>query len=681
MKYANGILALCATLLAGCSADDAAIVACSPDGRNTVELRLVDGRPLWSATRDGQPLVTPSRLGFVLAQGDTLGTGLRHVGHVQRSVDEVWVQPWGECDTVRDRATEVRATFERDDRWPHRLEVTVRAGDDGVAFRLAIPEEAEGGELLVMDELSEFAFADDLEAWGVGAYQWNRYEYLTEHGPLSAIDSMHTPLTLRRADGAHFLLHEAALTDYASMALVRRGTTTLKADLVPWSDGVRVRAENGLVTPWRMLATGDDLGDLVESTLDLKLNEPSRIADPSWIRPMKYVGIWWEMHLFTKTWGSGPLHGATTERAMRLVDFAAEHGIGGVLVEGWNTGWDGDWIANGDIFSFTTPHPDFDIGEVVRYAKGKGVELIGHHETGAGVDNYERQLDAALSFYDSLGIHSIKTGYVGHGQAVKRIDENGVERREWHHGQYMVRHYRKVTEAAVARRMMLDVHEPIKDTGIRRTWPNLMTREGARGQEFNAWGEDGGNPPDHTVLLAQTRLLSGPMDYTPGIFELLFEKERPDNRVNSTLAHQLALYVVLYSPLQMLPDLPENYLARPEAFRFLLDVPVDWSETVGVAGEMGEYQVTARRERGGPDWYLGAITNGDGRELTLPLSFLDPATPYVAELYRDGEGADWKTDPYAFATVERPATAVDTLRLALAPGGGAAVRFRAVTGR
>lgn len=681
MKHAIASLALLAALLAGCASSDRAIVALSPDGRVSVELRLEDGRPLWSASRDGRAVVTPSRLGFVLAGDDTLGTNLRYVGHVSRTIDESWVQPWGECDTLRDRATEVRATFERDGRWPHRLEVTLRASDDGVAFRLAIPEESDSGRLDVADELSEFAFAEDLEAWGVGAYQWNRYEYLTEHGPLSAIDSMHTPLTLRAADGSCYLLHEAALTDFASMTLVRRGATTLKADLVPWSDGARVHALGRLVTPWRMLAMGDDIGDLVESTLELKLNEPSRLDDVSWIRPMKYTGIWWEMHLFTASWGSGPTHGATTDRAKRVVDFAARNGLGGVLVEGWNTGWDGDWIANGDIFSFTTAHPDFDIGEVVRYAKERGVEIIGHHETGAGIDNYERQLDAALAFFDSLGIHTIKTGYVGHGQAVRRIDETGVERREWHHGQYMVRHYRRVTEAAAARHMMLDVHEPIKDTGVRRTWPNLMTREGARGQEFNAWGENGGNPPDHTVLLSQTRLLSGPMDYTPGIFELLYEKERPDNRVNSTLAQQLALYVVLYSPLQMLPDLPEHYEARPDAFRFLREVPVDWSETRGVAGEIGQYQVTARRERGGDDWFLGAITNERDRDLALPLDFLAVGRPYVAEVYRDGDGGDWKKNPYAFATQERAVSSSDTLRLWLAPGGGAAVRFRALAAK
>jgi len=685
MKHANSITALLALLLAGCS-EPPAITAMSPDGRNALSLRLDDGVPRWSLVRDGRDLVKPSRLGFVLAGGDTLGADLRYVGHVQRYLDEAWVQPWGERDTVLDRATEVRATFARAARWPHRLEIALRAYDDGVAFRLAIPREAEGDSLLVMDELSEFAFAEDLRAWWIRAYQWNRYEYLTEQGPLSTADSTITPLTLQAADGSCYAVHEAALTDYPSMTLVRRGTadrgaTTFKADLVPWSTGVRAYARGELVTPWRTLVTADDPGGLIESTLELNLNEPSRIADCSWIKPMKYTGIWWEMHLFTKTWAGGPLHGATTANAERVIDFAARCGLGGVLVEGWNTGWDGDWIANGEIFDFTEPHPDFDIGEVVRYAKAKGVELIGHHETGAGIDNYERQLDAALAFYDSLGIHAVKTGYVGHGKAIKRVDEHGDTQLEWHHGQYMVRHYRKVTEAAAARRMMLDIHEPIKDTGIRRTWPNEMTREGARGQEFNAWSEDGGNPPDHTVLLAHTRLLAGPMDYTPGIFDLLYEEERPQNRVMTTLAHQLALYVVLYSPLQMLPDLPENYEARPEAFRFLRDVPVDWSETRAAGGEIGKWVATARRERGGPDWYLGAITGSDGRELALPLAFLDPRTPYTAEIYRDGEGADWRDAPYAFEVEERPATAADTLRLTLGAGGGAAVRFRALKTR
>jgi alpha-glucosidase len=463
------------------------------------------------------------------------------------------------------------------------------------------------------------------------------------------------------------------------MTLAGAPNNTLLCDLVSWSDGVKVRGATPFQTPWRTIQIAEKAGDLITSYLILNLNEPNKLGDVSWVHPGKYVGIWWGMHLGTYTWGSGPRHGATTENAKRYIDFAARYGFPGVLIEGWNVGWDGEWTSHGDLFSFTTPYDDFDIEEVTAYAAAKGVQIIGHHETGAAVANYERQMEDAFAFYRALGIDTVKTGYVGWGQGIKRRDEAGnLVGLEWHHGQYMVQHYRKVVETAARYHIMLDVHEPIKDTGIRRTYPNMMTREGARGQEYNAWGGDGGNPPEHTTILPFTRLLAGPMDFTPGIFDLLFNEARPNNRVNTTLAKQLALYVVIYSPLQMAADLPENYEGHP-AFQFIVDVPVDWQDTQVLNAQIGDYVTIVRQDRNSEDWYLGSITDENGRTLEAPLTFLDSDRKYVAEIYADAAAADWATNPLP---VEIDRVLVDRntiLSLKLAPGGGQAIRIRPAT--
>lgn len=648
----------------------------SPDGRNQIRVSMEkDGHPFYEVLRDGVYMIEHSRLGMVLADEVDLSSAFRLVETRQTERRESWTQPWGEVAEVVDHCATGTVELVQNNTG-HRLLLHARAYDDGVAFRYELPAQPSlPAEFELMDERSEFHFAMDPEAWWIPAYWWNRYEYLTQNSALSEMGPAHTPVTLQTGLGTCLVLHEAALTDYAGMTLKQTGGRRFEADLVPWSDGVKVRGTLPLLSPWRVLMLADSPAKLLENTVLLNLNEPSKIADTSWIRPAKYMGIWWELHLGTASWGSGPQHGATTERAKHMIDFAARNGLDGVLVEGWNTGWDGDWIANGELFNFTEAHPDFNMDEVARHAREQNVELVGHHETAASIGNYERQLDDALDYYMDHGIEYIKTGYVNHGQQIRRMDEAGEEQLEWHHGQYMVRHYRRVTEEAARRGIMLCVHEPIHDTGIRRSWPNLLSREGARGQEFNAWGARGGNPVDHAVLLATTRLLAGPMDYTPGIFDLLFEEEKPHNRVNSTLAHQLALYVVLYSPLQMLPDLPANYEARPEAFQFLLDVPVDWAETRGLAGEIGDYIVVARKDRNSEDWYLGAIAGHEAREVTLPLDFLDPGTRWQARLYRDGEAADWRSNPYEFISEERLVDSADTLTLRLAAGGGTAIRF------
>jgi alpha-glucosidase len=498
---------------------------------------------------------------------------------------------------------------------------------------------------------------------------------LYSNSPVSVIDSVQTPLTMQTRSGTFLVIHEANLVDYARMNLRggRMENRTLHAALAPWADGSKVKGHTPFVTPWRTIQIADRAGDLSPAVLGLNLNPPNVLPSTDWIKPMKYVGIWWGMHVGTMTWASGPKHGATTANTKRYIDFAAANGIGGVLVEGWNIGWDGDWIANRNAFSFTQPYPDYDLKGLAAYAKQKGVKLIAHNETSGGIENYERQMDSAFALYHSLGIDAIKTGYV----------TDTVGGGHSHHGQFMVRHYRKVIETAAKYGIMLDVHEPIHDTGERRTYPNMMSREGARGQEYNAWGAEGGNPPEHETNLFFTRMLAGPMDFTPGIFDILIERgtgrpRRPDEpRIRTTLAKQLALYIVLYSPLQMAADLPENYEHQP-AFQFIRDVAVDWDTTRVIDGRIGDYVIVARKERDKPNWFIGAITDEEGRTFDVPLSFLTKGQSYIAEIYADGRNANWLTNPLPVAISRRTVTSTSRLHLVLAPGGGQAIRIRLV---
>jgi len=645
--------------------------AASPDGRLEVAIGLDgDGAPHYRVERDGREVLRPSRLGFEFRAAPALREGFEVEDVGRREVDERWTPPWGETAEVRSRCSELRAML-REREGGRRLEAVVRVFDDGLGLRLEIPRQAGLERVEITGELTEFALAGNHRAWWIPAYREDRFELLYSSSPASTLGTVHTPLTLESADGLHLALHEAALDDYASMTLSGSRELVLDVELVPWADGGKVRGETPIRTPWRTLLVADDAGGLLESTLSLRLNEPSRMEETDWIRPMKYVGIWWGMHIGRYTWAPGPRHGATTERAKRYVDFAAEHGLGGVLVEGWNVGWTGTWWEDGTKFDFTEPTPDFDLAEVVRYARERGVEIIGHHETSAAVEHYEERMEEAFAFYRELGIRVVKTGYVG-----ERTRDG-----EWHHGQRMVRHHRRVAEAAARHGIALDVHEPVKDTGERRTWPNVLTREGARGQEYNAWSVDGGNPPEHETILAFTRMLSGPMDFTPGIFDLTVERGRGPRgdraRVNTTLAKQLALYVVLYSPLQMAADLPENYEGHP-AFAFLRDVPVDWSETRVPHGRIGDYVTVVRRERDGPDWYLGSITDEEGRTLELELDFLAPDLEYEAEIYRDAPRAHWRDSPHEIEVRRERVVPGDRMVMGLAPGGGQAVRFRAL---
>jgi len=631
-----------------------------------------EGGLYYSVSRDGRPILLPSRLGFVFRGGDSLYTGLRITGSSRASHDETWTQPWGEVARVRDHHQELRVRVAEQGGRQRRFAVVFRVFDDGVGFRYEVSDSAgfEGYEM--MDELTEFAFADNARAWWIPSTccDPDRQERLYSSGPLSRLDSVQTPLTLQTAAGVQVVIHEAALTDYAGMYLVRTGNRTLRAFLPRWADGVAVRGTAPFQTPWRTLQLADRPEDLAPSVLGLNLNPPSVIQDTRWIHPMKYDGIWWGMHLNTMTWPAGPHHGATTANTRRYLDFAAANGLGGTLVEGWNLGWELPWFGGRGHFSYTQSYPDFDLPGLAAYARQKGITLIGHHETGSNVENYEQQLDSAMALYRRVGVGAVKTGYVG----------DFTELGHAHQGQYMVRHQRHVLETAARYGIMLDVHEPIKDTGERRTWPNMMSREGARGQEYNAWGGEGGNPPEHETILFFTRMLAGPMDFTPGIFDLLLTstghaRTPEEARPRTTLAKQLALYVVLYSPLQMAADLPENYAGQP-GFQFIRDVAVDWDTTRVIQGRIGDYVIVARKQKGADSWFLGAITDEEARTFDVPLDFLAPGHRYVAEVYADGPGANWRDNPLPVAISRRDVTSASRLHIVLAPGGGQAIRIR-----
>lgn len=639
----------------------------SPDGRLEVDFAVDKGEAVYRASYKGKPIIDRSLLGFRFKDREPLVSGLVLSETTRTATNATWEQPWGERRVVRDQSNGLIATVEAPDGLQLRIEF--RVFDDGFGFRYVLPGET-SDRFVISDEVTQFAFAQNYRAWWIPAYREKFSEYEYSRSALSALPAVQTPLTLE-GDGVAMAVHEAALVDYASMnlRLVADNTKTLKADLSPWSNGDLVRGHGGLVTPWRAVLVADSAAKLADSTLILNLNEPNRLGDASWAKPMKYIGIFWGMHIGKYTWEPGPDHGATTARALQYIDWAATHGIPGVLFEGWNKGWDApQWWLNGHShFIQNEAAADFDMDAVAAHAKARGVEIVGHHETGAQVQDYLRQLEPALNYYDRYGIKAIKLGYVG-----TRHDMV-----EWPDGQYAVENFQQVVEAAARHHIAVFPHEPVKDTGLRRTWPNLMSREGARGQEYNGGSPDTGNSPDHLAIVPFTRMLSGPFDYTPGVFNFDYRDKRPNNRVPSTLAQQLALFVVIYSPVQMAVDLPENYEGNP-AFQFIRDVPTDWEQSRTLAGQIGEYVVTARQARSGKDWFLGALTNDTARNLTVSLDFLERGKRYEAQIYADGPGADWRTAPERILLKRKIVTAKSVLTLSLASGGGQAIRFRAL---
>lgn len=661
---------LCSLLLAACSATNIETLQ-SPDGALTLTAGVKDGKPYYTLAQGTETLISPSNLGFTLNNGPLSDNfKLKEVHH--STFDETWAQPWGEEIEVRNHYNELTLDLEEQDGLKRRLSIVFRLFDDGLGFRYIFPEQENLKDFTILDEETEYAFPQDARAWSIPTNSTKYYEAIYTPSPLSQKDTVSTPVTLEVNDSLYMVLHEANLTDYASLNLTPKAKSgkdtkdaavTLHAALTPWSTGEKVFATAPFVTPWRTIIVAKKPGDLILSRLMLNLNEPCKLEDTSWIEPGRYVGIWWGMHMETYTWAQGPKHGATTANTMRYIDFAAKHGFSGVLVEGWNYGWDGDWTQEGDKFSFTKPYPDYDLKKLADYARQKGVRLIAHNETGGAATNYEQQLDSAYTLYRSLGINAVKTGYVN----------PMLDHKELQHSQYGVRHYRKVIETAARYGIMVDNHEPAMPSGLQRTYPNLMTQEGVRGQEYNAWSSDGGNPPAHTCTLPFTRGLAGPMDFTPGIFNFN-NPVFPNTHPQTTLAKQLALSVVLFSPLQMAADMIENYENQP-AFSFITSCPTIWSETVVPNAKIGDYVTIARKDRNSENWFVGSITNAEARTLSLPLSFLDKEVSYKATIYEDGAGADYKTNPYPVKISEQEVTANSIMTLQLAPGGGTAIRI------
>lgn len=676
MKSCYIFLSIC---LWGILSTEAKTQVASPNGRNVVNVFSREDGLFYSLKRDGRDILLPSRLGFLLNNQDQLRDGLIVTSEVESTFDETWTQPWGEIAKVRNHYNESKWTIKDKRKQDRYFYVVVRAFDDGVGFRYEIPEQSGiKKDIVIMDELTEFNFADNPKAWWIpyDVARLDRSEMLWSSSPLSRLGHVQTPLTTQSRDGKTFIvIHEADLVDYPRMFLSGQGleSRTLTAALASMKNGVKVRSRLPLVTPWRTLQIADRATDLVPSVLGLNLNPPNTLGDVSWVKPMKYVGIWWGMHIGTMTWSSGEKHGATTENTKRYIDFAAKNKIGGVLVEGWNLGWDGDWIENRNAFSFTKPYPDYDLLGLAQYAAEKGVRIIAHNETSGGIENYEKQMEDAFALYNKLGIDAIKSGYVA----------DNIGDGDSHYSQTAVRHHRKVLATAAKYKIGLNVHEPIHDTGERRTFPNMMTREGARGQEYNAWSGDGGNPPEHESILFFTRMLTGPMDFTPGIFDILIKrptgKARGPNETypRTTLAKQLALYVVLWSPLQMAADLIENYHDQP-AFQFIRDVAVDWENTRVLHGSIGDYVVVARQEKNTDNWFIGAITDEEARTFDVDLSFLPAGKKYVAEIYADAPEANGFTNPLPIVISKIDVTSLAKLAIKMAPAGGQAIRLKAL---
>ncbi len=653
-------------LLIACKPEKEEVAITSPNLKLQLIFKLYNGDPSYRLILNGKPVLLESELGFKLKDIPSFNSGFSLLGKKINTVNSSWEQPWGEVKTIQNNYCELILFLQEVEGAHRKMNIIFRLYNDGLGFRYEFPEQDNLDEFQITEERTRFVLPANDTVWWIPAYKKERYEYLYRETQISDMDTAHTPLTIKTTDGLYLSFHEAALYDFPSYTVYSPDTGILALDLVPWKNGIKAYVKTPFATPWRTIQVAENPGDLITSYLILNLNDSCKIDDVSWIRPAKYIGIWWGMHIDKYTWGSGPKHGATTRNTMKYIDFAAKYGFNGVLVEGWNQGWDGDWIANGKIFSFTKAYPDFNLPKIAAYAKEKGVSLIGHHETSAHTENYEAQMEEAYKLYEDMGVQYVKSGYVG-GKLF-----NG----EWHHGQFAVRHYQKTVELAAKHHIMLDIHEPIKDCGLRRTWPNLMTREGARGMEWDAWGPDGGNPPNHVPTLVFTRLLAGPMDFTPGIFDMEIPS-KPNNRVNTTLAKQLAYYVVLYSPLQMAADLPENYEGKP-AFQFIVDVPCDWEETKVLNGSVGEYVTIVRKDRNSNDWYLGSITNELARSFTFRLNFLDRNQDYEAKIYADGDSANWRTNPLPIKILDRIVTHKDTLQINLMPGGGQAVRFSPV---
>lgn len=692
MKYASFdtmVLILIVTILAtNLTADAQQVYSVASPGK-TIQLTVqqtADGGLLYSLVCKGKPVIKPSQLGLVLSKPQVALRQFTVVAADSLLHDDTWKPVWGEVSEVRNNYRELILQLKDKSGSGIVVHVVFRVFNDGIGFRYIFPKQEAVNHFVVDAEQTQFALTGDHTAfWIPGDYDSNEYLYNTT--TLSGINAyaaaakekdiavtalfdanaVQTPLMLKTADGLYINLHEAALRIYPAMNLVLdKSNFTFTAQLVPDVMGNKAYVQTPFQTPWRTIIVSDKAADLLASKIILNLNDPAVIDDVSWIKPQKYVGMWWEMHIGKANWQlAGGKHGANTNNVKTYIDFAAEHGFDGVLVEGWNEGWE-DWFGNWkeDVFDFVTPYPDYDINALTAYAQSKGVKLIMHHETSGSVTNYERWMDTAYRFMVNHGMNTVKTGYVG------RI----IPRGEHHDGQWMVKHYERVLQKAAGYHIMVVAHEPVRPTGLHRTFPNFLAAEAARGSEFNN-APALGIPPEHTTILPFTRLMGGPMDFTPGFFRFQLNQFDPPRtqRVRTTLCKQLALYVTMYSPVQMAADLPENYNKYKDALRFIEDVPVDWDDTKILDAEPGDYIAIARREKGQPNWFIGAITDENSRIMTLNLEFLQAGKSYEATIYRDGPDAAWDTNPTDYVIEKKTVNNKTKLQVPLATSGGCAV--------
>jgi len=632
----------------------------SPNGRLKCSFALKNDRIYYSITKDEKVVIKKSLLGLLFCGEEPLKNNLRLVrSHITRHTETVEML-WGEDRFLRNNYTEAVFYLAEADKDHRIFTLRFRVFDDGVAFRYEIPPQPKFQQLSIADELTEFNLDPNSTAWKIPAYQPDRYEYNYEKCSVHDLkNSVHTPLTLRTPNGFYLALHEAALYNYGSMTIKLGENLVLKSDITPLSDGTKAHVLLPFQTPWRTISVASSAIELTTNRMMYVLNEPPH-DDFSWVKTLKFIGIWWAMFIGEWTWAPGERHGATTNHARENIDAAARLGIRGLLIEGWNDGWEGDWLRDGINNKFTVSTPDFNLESVVSYANSKNIEIVGHHETVGFVDNYENQLEAAYNYYAANGIHYIKTGYAGSMMYI-----NG--RREYHHSQLGVNHYQKTVELAAKKHICLDIHEPIKGTGIERTWPNLLSREGARGQEY----EGGALTPSHACYLPYTRLLAGGMDYTNGIFDITNSVKR----ISTTLARQLAYFVTIYSGMTMAADRPFMYEKHfPEAFKFIRAVPTSFEKTIPLAGEIGEYYIVARKDRDSKDWYIGGVTDEMARTVHINLDFLD-AGVYKAELYLDDKSAHYRENPCAINIETKTVGTNDFLDIYMAPGGGFAIRL------
>ena len=676
----------------------------SPNGNLELYFNLNSiGTPIYSIKHKGKTVIKPSKMGIELKDKIDLDSKFEILNIETCEIDEPWEPVLGEEAIIQNRYNEIKFHLKQKES-NKKLDIVFRVFNEGVAFRYEFPFDNSVEYFIISEENTEFNMAGDHKVfWIPGDYDSQEYYYnetkiseidndkvnLNNGIALKSIKSRYrvqSPLMMKSADGVYVNIFEAAVINYPVMHLdVDIENYKFKSNLVPDALGNKAYLRTPANTPWRTIMISDDAREIVSSKMILNLNEPCKIKDVSFIKPMKYIGIWWEMHVGKSTWDYAGSqngdnaqdkelkptgkHGATTENTKRYIDFAAKNGFDGVLVEGWNTGWE-DWFGNWkeDVFDFTTPYPDFDIAEVSRYAKEKGVKMIMHNETSGSVGNYERHLDRAFDLMKKYGYPAVKTGYVG------KI----IPRGEYHDGQSMVNHFNFVAQRASDYGLMVNSHESSRPTGFSRTYPNYIAAEAARGNEFNAWSI--GNPPMHETILPFTRLLGGPMDYTPGIFEIKMKIYNPDKKeqVHTTLTKQLALYVTMYSPLQMAAELPENYEKYPDAFQFIKDVALDWQKSIYLEAEPGDYLTVARKEKNGERWFLGAITDENPRKTSIKLDFLDNGKKYKATIYQDGKGADWEKDPVNYEIINQIVDDKSVLNLILAPGGGVAISIEPI---